>query len=277
MPAFDTLAPRIGYPLSEKELRKFTGKHSALYDFLRFSARRDFVYREYDFLEKALDTTNLFSVANGGGASAASFAINLQAGGAIRATTGTANDDTASASLIMPLNWYGDTNCGMQCRVRIATNITAHKFDIGFVDGVPASNTSVINDIDTPTAYGADFAVLSADTTQTLTTPAFLTDGSTSGQDILKTNAAAVPNWTNGTTPIVNEYFWVRVQLIGNNAYCWVNGSLIAAHNTDTDGHIEGGVAVAPWFYLAAKSATSKSMDVDLLQVWADRSLLNGF
>lgn len=268
----NTYAIKSGYPLSKNELSKVAGLgRGAHRDFLEFFALRDTVHFFDDFLGDTINLDN-YAVANGGGAAVASFAINVQRGGVIRATTGTANDATASASLVMPLNWYGDYNCGMEVRWKLETSVAAYKIEVGFADAVPASNTGVVNDEDTPTGYGADFAIMSIDTSETFTTAGFYTDGSTSNQDIKRTSFAGVPNFTTGVTPVISTWYTTRIQLLGNSAWCWQNGKLVAEHNDDPQGNVEGGVALAPWLYIAANSATSKSIDIDYLHVWQDRA-----
>jgi hypothetical protein len=256
-------------PKSLAELRKAVNK-GPLYDYLAKDAWQDRVLFFDDFSGDTINLDN-YAVANGGGAGVGSFAINVQSGGVIRATTGTANDATASASLIMPLNWYGDKNCGMEVRWKLETSVAAYKVELGFADAAPGSNTGVVNDEDTPTGYGSDFAIMSVDTSETFTTPGFYTDGSTANQGIKRTSMAGIPSLTNGVTPIISTYITTSIQLVGNSAYCFMNGRLVASHDDDPEGNVEGGVALAPWFYIAANSATSKSLDVDYLAVWQDR------
>lgn len=245
--------------------------HDPLYQFLRRFGTPDISYFLDDF---EIDTINLdnYALANGGGAGVASFAYNAQRNGVIRATTGTANDDTASASLIRPLTCYGDYNVGMEARFKLETSVAAYKVEVGFIDGVPASNAGGVTDEDTPTAAFADGAIMSIDTSETFTTPGFYTKGSTSGQGIKRTSLAAIPGLTSGVTPLISTYMIVRIQLVGNSAYCWFNGKLVASHDDDADGNLEGGVGLAPWIYVSAKSATSKSLDVDYIEVWQERN-----
>lgn len=253
-----------------KQAPDAASEHDALYQYLQRFATQERIYFFDDFLGDAINLDN-YAVANGGGAAVASFAINVQRGGVIRATTGTANDDTASASLIMPLNWYGDANAGMEVRFKLETSVVAYKVEVGFIDAVPASNAGGVTDEDTPTAAFADGAIMSIDTSETFTTPGFYTDGSTADQGIKRTSLAAIPGLTNGVTPIISTYMTVRVQLVGNKAYCFFNGKLVASHDDDAEGNLEGGVALAPWIYVAAKSATSKSLDLDYIECWQDR------
>lgn len=271
--ATTTRKPRNGYPLSNRELRKLMGINSTLYDFLRFYATRSVIHQFDDFTGDTINL-DLYAVANGGGASAASFAISLAEDGMIRATTGTANDATASASLIGPLNWYGDRNCGIEIRAK-ASAVASVKLEFGFIDGVPSSNAPGVTDEDTPTAAFADGAVISLDSSETSTVLQFTTKGSTASQDIQATVLSStnrVPNFTSGTTPVLAEWFTVRVEIIGNMAYAWANGKLFASHDTQAAGAVEGGVALAPWIYVGANSATSRTLDVDYIRVWKDRN-----
>lgn len=262
--------PSVGYPLSNRSLRKLMGVNSNLYDFLRFYAHRDVVQHFDDFDG---DTINLdyYAVANGGGAGVASFAISVAEDGMIRATTGTANDATASASLVGPLIYYGDRNCGIEIRAK-ASAVASVRMEFGFIDAVPGSNAPGVTDEDTPTAAFSDGAVISLDASETDKTLGFVTKGSTASQNITRTAATGIPNFTSGTTPVLAEWFTVRVEVVGDNAFAWANGVLFASHNTQAAGHVEGGVALAPWVYIGATSATSRTLDIDYIHVWKDRN-----
>lgn len=269
------LLPTKGYRHSLEMLKRVPGAasdHDELYQYLKRFATADRVYRIDDFDRKAIDSTNLWSVANGGGAGVASFATNVQNNGVVRATTGTANDATASASLIGQLNKYGDLNAGLEVRFKFETSIAALKFEVGFIDAVPGSNAGGVTDEDTPTLVAGDAALVSLDTSETYTKLGFYTKGSTASQNAARTSLSGIPGLTSGTDIIISTYLTVRIQLLTNYAYCWVNGALVASHDTQAAGHVEGGVALAPWVYVAANSATSKSMDVDYVEYWQDRA-----
>jgi hypothetical protein len=262
----ELLFPRSGTLLEERTLRRVGAANSPLNQYLRRFASHSKRYFRDDFEGDTINLDN-YALGNGGGASSVAFAANVQEGGAILATTGTANDATASESLIMPLTWYGDRFAGMEVLFKPSA-LTEIKVEIGFIDGVPASNTSGVNNISTPTFYSADAALFHFNHTGSTTTCGFYTVGSTSNQ----------PDAVTAITSTVSSSAWnrVRVQLFTNNAACWLNGQLVANHHTDANGYVEGGVALAPWVYVRANSATSKTLSVDQIEVWGDRPALAG-
>lgn len=265
MAEMNTRTPLQGSPLSIRQLRAGIGTKGPLFDYLKHFARRDVVNHFDDFL---VDTLNTFwtAVANGGGASAASFTVNVQENGVIRATTGTANDDTASASLIGAANWYGDRNCGIEIRWKPITAVTDVRIEMGFVDVVPSSNKPIGNNISTPTVNASvvDAAVYLYNESSSTATSELLTIGTTI--------SAAKSTFTPPTTIAAGTYNVVRLQLIGNQVFLWMDGQLMASHAAAATDYVEGGSALAPFVYIKALSATSKSIDLDYVHVWADRN-----
>lgn len=246
-------------------LRKFA-KAGRMADFLDFYSFRDTYFHLDDFGGDAINL-DYYALAAGGSGGAV-FATNIQNGtGVVRGSTGT--DDNAASSLIGPIIFRGDNNCGMWVRLKIDV-VTAHMFEVGFIDAVPGSATGGVNDIDTPTVFMADGAVLALDTDQTLTTAAFVTVGSTANQTVKATTL------TGFTAPTAAVFFDVVVQLIGNDAYCIVNNGVdvISHHNgisANSAGHVEGGVSLAPWVYNRTRNTTAKLMDIDAIAIWSDR------
>jgi hypothetical protein len=276
--------PSSGHPLSRRELRKLGGA-SGMYDFLNHFARRDTVWHFDDFDQDTI-VLDRYAVANGGGASAASFATSVQRDGWIRATTGTANGDTASASLIGPAIYYGDAMCGMEVRFKPITAITETKIEIGFVDVVPGSTKSVVNSVSTPSVNTSvvDAALYSYRHTGSTTTNQLITIGTSI--------SAQKTNFTPALAIAAAKTYTVRIQIsgvrgsiadydadpdnpaiapLGNNVKMWFNGILVATHTAA----IEGGSAIAPWFYLAASDTTSKSLDIDYLHRWQYRNFVS--
>lgn len=258
--------PQNGYRFSRRTLRAGgEGRNSPLYRFLERFAIRDMVYSFDDFDQ---DTINLdrYAVANGGGASAASFAITVAEDGWIRATTGTANDDTASASLIGPAIYYGDRHCGMEVRFKPVTAITETRIEIGFLDVVPGSNKPAVNSLTTPSVNTSvvDAALYVYNHTGSTTTNELVTIGSSI--------TAAKATFTPPTAIAAGTIYTVRIQVVDNRAFLWMDGKLVASLNTGATDYIEGGSAICPWFYIKALNATSKSLDVDYLALWKDRA-----
>lgn len=265
MPIATPRMPLEGSPLDRNQLRKRV-PGGPLYDFLDFQS----VGKVHFFDDFLGDTINLdnYALANSGGTSAADFAVVAGSGGRIRGDTGT--DDNGSLSLIGPLIWYGDNNAGLEMRVKTDI-VTGFNLEVGFIDAVPAANAGGINDEDTPTFNAADCALFAIDTDETVVTAGFYTEGSTANQDVKRTTLAGVPGFTSGTLPVADVFYTVRVQLVGNSAYCWVNGKLVASHDDDAQGNLEGGVALAPWVYCRTRSTTAVFPFVDYIRVWQDR------
>ena len=140
-----------------------------------------------------------------------------------------------------------------------------------------AASNSAINDIDTPTITNgaADVALVGMDTSQTLITMAFITDGSTSNMNTTKTNLGT-------RTPTNATYMTVRVQLAGpaatNAASCWVldeNGAIVenASHGAALASQIEGATLIHPRFFIEpVTTPAARTVDIDYWRVWQNRS-----
>jgi hypothetical protein len=74
---------------------------------------------------------------------------------------------------------------------------------------------------------------------------------------------------TGFTTPTAATYYTVRIQLIGDAAYCWVNGVLRASH---TGSKVEGGNLLRPWVYVRTRDTTDHLTDIDYVELWANRA-----
>ncbi len=246
--------------LADQDLAKFT-REGGLKRWLRYLAKYD--------VESMYHGFNDVSVANLGWSTAAAGTAGVQLAipstkllnGAAVAESGT--DDNAASSAIHHLTWNGDQNCGMMARVKFSA-VTSLSFDVGFVDAVPGAAGSAISDVDTPAATATDCAVLHMDTDQTLTTMAFVTAGSTF--TTTKTTLASPAL----TTPTADTYMNIMIQLVGNAAYCWVNGVHVASHTGDK---VEGGNLLAPWLYVRARAGSAnRKLTADFVMAWQDRA-----
>ena len=256
-------------PASLAEIRKHIPR-GPLHEYLAKFAWQDKVLFLDDFLGDAINL-DMYAVANSSGTSAADFAHNLQRNGAIQSDTGTTDD--GSVSIIGAINWYGDYNAGIEVRIKTDV-VTDVNLEVGFIDAVPAANAGGVTDEDTPTTAFADGALMSVDTDETFKKLGFYTKGSTAGQGVKRTSLGPVPSLT-GTTdalPVADTYFTVAVQLVGNSAYLFVNNKLMASHDDDPQGNLEGGVALAPWIYTRTRSTTAVFTSIDYIAMWADRS-----
>lgn len=243
---------------SLKSLTNKLSKSNPIYQHLAFDSA-DMVHNFDDFTCDAIDT-NYYNVANNSGTNASNFAVVLAAGGTIAGAPGT--DDNSSVSLVGPIIWQGDKNCGVEMRLKFE-QVTAIHWEMGFIEAVPGSNTGAVNDIDTPTVYGANFAVLAMDTDQTLKTTAIVTEGTTSGQDPAKTNCGT---WA----PTADTFFTASVQIIGNDVFATINGTEYQAAY-DAQGNVEGGTLEGIWLYVQNRGTASTICTVDYIRTWQER------
>ena len=250
-----------GYkPLSVNHRRKFIGT-GELDKFLHFYSTADVVHFFDDFL---VDTINLdaYALANSAGTGAADFAVQVLANGVVRSNSG--STDNGATNLITPLIWAGDNQAGLEARLKFDV-VTGHSFEVGLIDAVPASTGPGVSDIDTPAFTAADSALIHLDTDQTLTTIAFATNGSTTGQPDQATSASLPAD------PVAATYFTVTIQLVDNYAYSWIDGVSVNHPTSDADGYVEGGTLLGGWVYNRTRNTTAKLMDLDYLRIWADR------
>ena len=243
------------------------GGKSDLYEFLSMYAHADVNMKNFQFTGAA-DFTNAdyWTVAKNSGTGNANFALVVASGGYIQADTGTGAGD--SVSLVGPIIYSGDENCGMEIRVQ-TDDITSVNFEIGFIDAVPGSDASGVSDIDTPAAAFSDGALIQLDDSQTLKTLAFITDGSGGSQAVAATTFASPA----GTNMVNATWHTFRIQLVGNVAACWVDGVLAAVHDagtTQSQGALEGGVLLAPWIYWRTRDSTASFPKISQASVWQD-------
>lgn len=260
---------RIGRS-SRKQIAKIGPMNSELANLLYPVQSRDVVFIHDDFfLEEgtAITGSGLWVA---GGINATNFAApttqlaNGVVQGAVAANI--ADNKTLKSAAI----WTGDQNCGMELRWKIDNNAT-NLWEVGFVDPLTSFNDLAMNDIDTPTiTNGAvDVALVAQDTGQTLTTMAFITDGSTSNYNTTKTNLGT-------RSPTNATYMSVRVQIAADAARCWVfdeNGALVeqAQHGDVTASSIEGGTLLHAWCGFETLATTAKTVDLDSFTIWQDR------
>ena len=247
-------APDRGYMRGINELRKFMGRKPE-FDWHLLNAWEMQLVDE-DFNGDALNL-DYWAVANSSGASAADFAQEAGTSN-IQGDTGTTDD--GAISIVGPVMYKGDLNCGMQIKVRI-DDPTEYCLELGFIDAVPGSNAPGVSDVDTPAATFTDGAVFHIDTDEDLDTFAAVTDGT--GLAIQATTlAGSLTNLTAAT------WATFRVQLLGNNAYYWANGQLVASHVAA----IEGGTAVAPWLYCATREANvARFPEIGRWMIWQEQ------
>ena len=249
-------------------LSKFA-RAGAMRDFLEFYAFRDRYFHIDDFDGDAINL-DYYALA-AAGAAAAVFATNVQNGtGVVRGSTGT--DDNAATSLVGPIIFRGDNNCGIWARLKLDA-VTSCELEVGFVDAVPGSAGPAFSAV-APTAVAADAAVIHFDTDEAsaaLDRIHLLTVGSTANQDAKATSF--------GLDAVAATFLDVTLQIIGNDVVSTVSigttGQVTVSHNNGTSGnaagHVEGGVSLAPWVYCRTRSTTPVLCDLDAIAVWSDR------
>lgn len=265
----NTNYPRQGSILSLDTLRRTMGGKSDLYEFLSQYATRDVQLEKHEMTgQGGLVSGEYWTFANSGGTSVLNYATVVASGGYIQADTGTT--DNGSVSLVGPIIYSGDLNCGMEIRLQL-DDITLANFEFGFIDAVPGSNGPGISNIDTPAMTASDGALIAYDTDNTIDTFAFATDGSVANQNVAATTFAAPAS----TIFVNNTWLTFRVQIVGNFAACWTNGILAAVHDAGTTqsvGALEGGVLLAPWFYARTReSGVARFVRIQYMTIWQDR------
>lgn len=229
--------------------------------------RENVVFIEDDFIEDTISSTRWNLAAD---ATATTFAWAAAAGGTIQGSTGT----TANGyhALNGDVIWSGDKNAGMAVRLKwdVVTNFT---FEIGFTDALSDETLPAVTDVDTPaTGNGAtDVAVIHLDTSQTLTTAAFVSESTGSAFACQKVNLGTF-------SPSAATYYTFVVQLIGNDAHCAVwnsddatNPKLEVDTSKSLSSALEGGTLVRPHVLIGTRNTTAKVTNVDFVRVWQDR------
>lgn len=255
-------------PQSRRELRKnFPGaEFSPHYQFLDNLSLRDVVYFFDDFDELVLDTTNRWSV--GAGASATTWAILQTASvagqdGMLRGVSGS-TAATSALQLFRPVMFKGDNFCGMEVYWKSSVLVNK-RVEIGFANAAPAINTTIINNITTPTFNTVTDAAVymfdNASATNTMGLYTLNSDGAT----------AAKTAFTR-QLPTVNVYTHVRLEIKTDSAWLWVNGDMVASlTGADASGAIEGGTALLPIISIKSADTVQGNFDVDFFKTTADR------
>lgn len=263
-------------PGSQAHIETFTSANSELARFLYPFRWRDTVYVMDDFTGAALNT-HLWTAAKiaSNGTDFDPPATQL-ANGVCQGVTGAVAGD--HVNLRSDAVWLGDNNVGIEIRLKV-DNIDDAQWEFGLTDpltGYTATASSIINDIDTPTiTNGAtDVALIGQDTGQTLTTMAFITDGSTTNMNTTKTNLGTL-------TPTNATYLTMRVQLAKTasavaaaHAYVFNDVDQLtdeAQHGSALASQIKGSVLMESRLYWEALTTSARTIDVDYIAIWQDR------
>lgn len=248
-----------GFGLAEKKLETSWGKGK------RFDASRLLMLRDWggghspivDFLTKALDTTNFWSVANG--ATATTWAIFADVAGMIRGATGTTAATSGLQLQYGAQKYYkGQYGAVLHCLLRLSA-ITEIRVELGFVDALPAVNTSIVNSLATPTfnttAAGAVFVYDHTGSTTTM------------GLYGIGTGVAANKTAVTAPAPVAATLYPVTVLLTNSAALLFLGDvdvpqASVAIKNTD---------GLIPVLSVKGSDTTSKNVDLDVFAPFSGR------
>jgi hypothetical protein len=247
-----------GFGLQERKLATALGYGK------RFDASRLLMLRDWagsnpvlDFLDKTFDTTNHWTVANGAGAT--TWAVFADVGGMIRGATG-ATAATSGLQLQYGAQKYykGQYGAVLHCLLRLSA-ITELRVELGFVDALPAVNTSIINSLATPTFNTtAAGAVWVYDHTGSTTTMGLYGIG---------TGVAASKVAITAPAPVAATLLPVTVVLINSVALVFVGDvdvpqASVAIKNTD---------GLIPVMSVKGSDTTTKNVDLDVFAPFSGR------
>lgn len=250
--------------------------------------KQDYFFKFYDFDEDTINSD--FTVGNGGGASATSPTASTSLEfGQLTSVTGTANDATATTAINYDGVFFDAArNPGMLVRLKLSA-ITAVYLELSWCDA-PASIT-VLNwsDVDgaTPTQASnsvTDIASIVIDTTQTNKSARLCTVGGTDtttlGVNMSEATTTAGDPLTAGvfstfllqcgainTTPAANTS-WVYANIDGKVS----NEARSTVAATGVTQGLDSGVKLRPQILLQARSASSVTLTIDYIALWAERA-----
>ena len=254
------------YPLSRRELRKVyqTGQFGASYQFQDFDASRDVEVFFEDFGGAALDATNDFTVPTCG-ASATTWAV-LSGGqnGRLRGIIG-ATSATSALQLARPTNFLSAQNVGMEVFWYPSATLN-NRFEIGFVNALPAINTTIVNSLTTPTFNTVtDGCVYVYD--DTAPTNALYTISSVASGVAHKVVCSPL------NLPVAATVQHVRLEIKSNNCFLWLNGQLVASQTgSGATSACNPTTLLLPCFMSVKNSSTTAgNVDIDYVRVWSDR------
>ena len=248
--------PLAGYPLSRAQLTRRMGKGDPIYKFLEYQALKDVVFEKYDFLGAALDTNQITVVTKG--STATEWAISAGMNGRILGIGGTTAATSGLQFTVAPgAIFSGDKNAGFEIRYQI-DDITEQRLEMGFVNAFPSINSTAVNSLTTPTfTTTADAALYVYNHTGTTTT---------TGLYAIGTAVAANKTATTTKRPVNATYQVVRIQLIGNLAFLWVDGVYMCSAD------IEGGDAMKLGINCKTNSTNDHNILIDYIAYWTDRT-----
>lgn len=277
MPISDSTRPDLMFSPALKRIMA----HSRLYPFMEHHSLNtvQMLPGGDDFLGDTL-RTDIYTVSNGGGASAASPVITANTlNGVCDFVTGTAGDSTASSELSSGLAFRGDRSCVMVACLSLSA-ITGVKVEVGFTD--VNNDPGAVATKATPTFNATDCALWVLDT-----------DDNAYWEGLAANNGSTSPMTTveAATSPTAATNEWLMVELLRNDSSsneCAVIFRRFTEAGLMTFGPEVGSSAVGgasgnqgpnsdvlltPWVYVEARNATSKTLSLDYWNAWQFRTV----
>lgn len=248
-------------PLSFSHIKQITPIQSHLANFLKGFASEDVYYRKWDFDGDAI--VDDFWIMDGDtGSSLFSPPATQELCGVLSGATG-ATDNNAISMRGQPVI-KGDKRAYMHAHFSLSA-VTSVQFEVGLIDAVTDATAPVITDVDTPASGngGADIAVIHLDTDQTLTTAAFVCDGSTTGMNCAKTTLSPA------FTPTADTMVCVRILVDVNDASLIVDNKRV--YYVTKSKNIEGGTLLMPWLFFRTRVATTRTVKIDMVEIMGER------
>ena len=265
------MAKPLNAQLSLTQLKKIMGTKDTnrLYGWLQLESVD--VDPLHDSFHGPVIDTNKWTVGNGGGASAASPAIDVgKQNGQAKMVTGTAGDNTASSVLVSGRHFTGDTNAIILVRLNINTAVTNVKVEIGFKDNIltSAGNGPVVNVMATPTFVATDGVAWCYDTNNT----------GVGWEGLGRANSVAATTDTGyNIAPVADTFETLGIALLDGVAF-FMHFDQHGSPNYTMKGMaaaVTKTVLLAPYVYVEARSATSKTIDVDFVRAYSFRTTSN--
>jgi hypothetical protein len=212
-----------------------------------------------DFLGDALDAR--WSPAVGTDAQAVTAAINVQAGGVVRQTSGdTVTVAESLATLTHELNWKANSGgLYLKCRFKPVTSVADVCYNIGFSD-VKSSTLEIPITISgtTITTNATDAVVFVYDTAQT--------NDTWHCQGVANDVDTAIKNTTIAPAADTWTVLEIAISSTGTATF-WIDGTQV--HSVASA--VTATVALTPIFTVMARTTTVKAMDLDYVVITSQR------
>lgn len=256
------------FPLSVRNMDQRLG-NARIKDLIAMKvADRDYSVDKYDFNIKALDTTNVWTVAAGG--TATTWAVRAEAGGWIRGVTGTTTA-CAALQIYQPQKYWTGTAIAGAAFLWRSDVVQGLTIEMGFVDALPAINTTVINNATTPTFNtSVDVAMVLYQHSGNATAAPDRVGLYAANSSAATTQKSVITISTLGDKPgpaAATEHF-VAIEVNGTGVYAFLGDRVeplqLSAAVTAANGMV-------PFFAVKGSNSTSKNVDLDTVWTWSGR------